>query len=100
MDPFHSTSCPNHTGIGTNFPCGDAFIVYPTVNEVNISMRLEAQRRGVEDVALFQLLELKDPFMFRKLLDQAFTNNFTYESDPHKIADLYEQLLQALEQKN
>lgn len=100
MDPFQATSCPNHTGIGTNFPCGDAFIVYPTVNEVNISMRLEAQRRGVEDVALFQLLELKDPFMFRKLLDQAFTNNCTYESDPHKIADLYEQLLQALEQKN
>ena len=63
-------------------------------------MRLEAQRRGVEDVALFQLLELKDPFVFRKLLDQAFTNNCTYESDPHKIADLYEQLLQALEQKN
>lgn len=54
----------------------------------------------MEDVALFQLLELKDPFMFRKLLDQAFTNNCTYESDPHKIADLYEQLLQALEQKN
>ncbi len=29
MNPFQGTSCPNHTGIGTNFPCGDAFLVYP-----------------------------------------------------------------------
>lgn len=29
MNPYETSSCPNHTGIGTNFPCGDSFIVYP-----------------------------------------------------------------------
>lgn len=98
MDPYKATSCPNHTGIGTNFPCGDAFIVYPTETEVQIGMRFEAERRGAEDVALFQMLYEQDKATFYKLLDQAFTNNYTYESDPHKLANLYEQLLARLEE--
>lgn len=98
MDPFKATSCPNHTGIGTNFPCGDAFIVYPNEDRLNIGMRFESERRGAEDVALFQMLYKKDQATFYKLLDQAFTNNYTYESDPYKLANLYEQLLASLEE--
>lgn len=96
MDPFKATSCPNHTGIGTNFPCGDAFIVYPTLEDVHIGMRFESERRGAEDVALFQVLYQKDKAYFYELLDQAFTNNYTYETDPSKISELYEKLLARL----
>ena len=56
MDPFKGTSCPNDTGIGTAFPCGDSFLVYPGKEKPEISMRLEAQRRGAEDAALWGLL--------------------------------------------
>ena len=56
MDPFKGTSCPNDTGIGTAFPCGDSFLVYPGKEGPEISMRLEAQRRGAEDAALWGLL--------------------------------------------
>lgn len=97
MNPFVATSCPNHTGIGTNFPCGDAFIVYPGEDGPWYSMRLEAQRRGVEDKELLYLLKQKDPVLHDKLIERVFTNNYTYEDDADVFADVYEKLLAAME---
>lgn len=97
MDPYKGTSCPNDTGIGTSFPCGDSFLVYPGVEGPEIGMRLEAQRRGAEDAALWGLLRKKDEELHDRLLSQMFTNNYTYCNDPGKMERIYEQLLESLE---
>lgn len=97
MDPLKGTSCPNDTGIGTNFPCGDSFLVYPGENGSDIGMRLEAQRRGAEDAALWGLLRKKDEALHDRLLDQMFTNNYTYCNDPEELERVFELLLESLE---
>ena len=97
MNPYEGTSCPNHTGIGTNFPCGDSFLLYPGANGPNLGMRMEAQRRGAEDAALWQLLREKDSRLHDELIGTVFTNNETYDDDPVKFQEVYEKLLEALE---
>lgn len=97
MNPYKGTSCPNHTGIGTNFPCGDSFIVYPGEDGPEIGMRMEAARRGAEDAALWQLLRKKDEPLCEALLSEAFTNNYTYNDDPKVLKRIYEKLLVSLE---
>jgi hypothetical protein len=96
MDPFVGTSCPNNTGIGTNFPCGDSFIVYPGTDGPWLGMRLEAQRRGAEDAELLKLLRQKDENKHDSLIGNVFTNNYTYNADPNYFENVYEELLQAL----
>lgn len=100
INPFKATSCPNNTGIGTNFPCGDAFIVYPDCekNDVFISMRLEAQRRGVEDLELLRLLLKKDKKKYESLIQKVFKSNCDFEKSPQVFERTYEQLLKELEQ--
>lgn len=97
MNPYKGTSCPNHTGIGTNFPCGDSFLIYPGKDGPNLGMRMEAQRRGAEDAALWQLLRQKDEALHDQLLDEVFTNNYTYDISPEKLETIYEKLLENLE---
>lgn len=97
MDPLKGTSCPNDTGIGTDFPCGDSFLVYPGARGPEIGMRLEAQRRGAEDAALWGLLREKNELLHDKLLGEVFVNNYTYCQDPAKLEEVYERLLQELE---
>lgn len=99
MNPFEGTSCPNDTGIGTNFPCGDSFLVYPGENGPYIGMRLEAQRRGIEDAALWGLLYRKNKTLWEQLLDSVFTKNNSYNSSPDQMERVYEQLLEALVSK-
>lgn len=97
MNPYEGTSCPNHTGIGTSFPCGDSFLLYPGADGPNLGMRMEAQRRGAEDAALWQLLREKDSRLHDELIGTVFTNNETYDDDPVKFQEVYEKLLEALE---
>ena len=97
MDPFRGTSCPNDTGIGTNFPCGDSFLVYPGPGGPEIGMRLEAQRRGAEDAALWGLLRENEEALHDRLLGEVFVNNHTYCQDPQKLEEVYERLLKELE---
>lgn len=73
------------------------FIVYPGEDGPNIGMRMEAARRGAEDVALCQLLREKDSALHDELVGKVFTNNYTYDDDPVKFQEIYESLLQALE---
>lgn len=103
MNPYEGTSCPNHTGIGTNFPCGDSFLIYPGKEGPRMGMRLEAQRRGAEDAALWQMLRKVDETAHDRLLGSVFTNNYTYKDSPELFAKVYEELLSALQnvkQKN
>lgn len=99
MDPFQGTSCPNHTGIGTNFPCGDAFIVYPGKTEVWPSLRLEAQRRGAEDLELLRLLRRRNPEFHEELIGEIYNNNHTYQDDETLFSDVYENLLIQLQKQ-
>lgn len=96
MNPFEGTSCYNSTGIGTNFPCGDAFIVYPGDDGPWLSMRLEAQRQGAEDVMLLQMLQKRNPEKTKKLIDKVFTSNTVYNEDAKAFQETYEELLQSL----
>ena len=97
MDPFQATSCPNDTGLGTNFPCGDSFLVYPgTGKEAWPGMRLEAQRRGAEDAELLKLLRKKDRTLHDKLMGRLFISNEKYCDDPQVMEEVYEELLRAL----
>ena len=96
LDPFKATSCHNSTGIGTNFPCGDAFIVYPGDDGPWLEMRLEAQRRGAEDIALLHLLRDKNTESYYELVSRVFINNYTYNDDPVLFEEIYEELLMRL----
>ncbi len=98
MDPEYGTSCPNHTGIGTHFPCGDSFLVYPGEIGPHIGMRMESQRRGVEDVALLQCLREKNERLHDELVEKVFVNFYTYQDDPSVFQEVYEELLKALEE--
>lgn len=96
MDPFKATSCPNNTGIGTNFPCGDAFIVYPGADGPLLSMRLEAQRRGAQDAELLYMLKARDPEAADRIIARVFRSNCDYCEDCSVFEHNYAQLLEAL----
>ena len=95
-NPFQATSARNWTGIGTNFPCGDAFIVYPGDKEPWPSMRLEAERIGAQEACLLRALKAKDPAAHDALIAEVFTSFDEYDNDPAKMERLHEDLLKAL----
>ena len=95
-DPFKATSARNWTGIGTNFPCGDAFIVYPGDKEPWPSMRLEAERMGAQEACLLRALKDKDPAAHDALIAEVFTAFDEYDNDPEKMERIHEALLKAL----
>ncbi len=98
MNPFEATSCPNHTGIGTNFPCGDSFIVYPGTDGPWPGMRMEASRRGAEDAALLRMLRELDEPTHDALVEKVFRTNSDYNDDPAFFESVYEELLKKLEE--
>ena len=98
MDPFLGTSCKNSTEDGTNYPCGDCFIVYPGKDGPLLSMRLEASRRGAEDAALLAMLRKHNEAAHDALIARIFTDNRTYNDDPAVFAEAYAQMLALLEQ--
>ncbi|MBR5301983.1 MAG: DUF4091 domain-containing protein [Clostridia bacterium] len=95
-DPFKATSARNWTGIGTNFPCGDAFIVYPGEKEPWPSMRLEAERMGAQEACLLRALRDKDPAAHDALIAEVFTSFDEYDNDPAKMELVHEELLKML----
>ncbi|MGL4344930.1 MAG: DUF4091 domain-containing protein [Cellulosilyticaceae bacterium] len=96
MNPFEATSCHNDTGLGTNFPCGDAFLVYPGEDGPWLSMRLEAQRRGAEDCELLNMLRDRDFERYTEIISSVFQDNQHYNSDVDAFEKYYEMLLEAL----
>ena len=97
MDPFEATACPNPTGIGTSFPCGDAFICYPGPDGPWPGLRLEAQRRGVEDAALLGLVRERDAALHGRLVSRVFTDNAHYDARPEALEAAFEDALAYLE---
>lgn len=95
-DIFKGTSCQNNTGLGTSFPCGDAFIVYPGEKGPWISMRLEAARKGAEDAAFLKVLLEKDPQAHDRLIGKVFTSFDCYNNDPQLLEDVSRELLELL----
>ena len=59
-------------------------------------MRLEAQRRGAEDVELLRLLKEKNEELYDKLIGRMFVSNQEYCDDPQVMEEVYEELLCAL----
>lgn len=97
MNPFVATECPNDTGIGTNFPCGDSFMLYPGDDGPWVSMRYEAWRQGAEDIELLHDLKKADAAAAEKLIAEVFTDNQHYDEDPEHFESVYQSLLEQLE---
>lgn len=95
-NPYEKTACRNNTGIGTDFPCGDAFIVYPGAGGPWISLRFEAERVGAEEACLLRRLGQKDPEAHDALIAKVFTRFDEYNDDPELLEAVHEELLQAL----
>ena len=95
-DPFKATSARNWTGIGTNFPCGDAFIVYPGEKGPWPSMRLEAERVGAQEAAMLAELRSRDPAAHDALIARVFRAFDDYDNNPETIDALHEELLKLL----
>ena len=91
--PFEKTACHNPTGIGTDFPCGDAFIVYPGTDGPWISLRFEAERIGAEEACLLKVLKEKDPQAHEELVARVFTGFCEYNDDPDLLEEVHEELL-------
>ena len=95
-NPFEATSARNWTGIGTNFPCGDAFIVYPGKKGPWPSMRLEAERVGAQEAAMLRELLDRDPAAHDALIARVFRAFDDYDNTPETLDALHEELLQLL----
>ena len=95
-NPFEATSARNWTGIGTNFPCGDAFIVYPGKDGPWPSMRLEAERLGAQEAAMLRELLDRDPAAHDALIARVFRAFDDYDNTPETLDALHEELLQLL----
>lgn len=95
-NPFEATSARNWTGIGTNFPCGDAFIVYPGQGGPWPSMRLEAERVGAQEAAMLHELLSRDPAAHDALIARVFRGFDDYDNTPETLDTLHEELLQLL----
>lgn len=95
-NPYEKTACRNNTGIGTDFPCGDAFIVYPGTGGPWISLRFEAERIGAEEGCLLKQLRKKNPEAHDALIAKVFTGFNNYNDDPELLEKVHEELLQAL----
>lgn len=95
-NPYEKTACRNNTGIGTDFPCGDAFIVYPGTGGPWISLRFEAERIGAEEGCLLKQLRKKNPEAHDALIAKVFTGFNNYNDDPELLEAVHEELLQAL----
>lgn len=95
-NPFKETRGINDCGIGTDFPCGDAFIVYPGEDGPWLSMRLEAERRGAEEACLLSNLRALNPEKCEELIHTIFRAFDDYDNAPQKVEETYENLLKAL----
>ena len=61
-----------------------------------LSMRLEAERRGTEDLKLLRLLRERNPYLHNRLITQVFRSNSDYTDDEALFDDVYRQVLEAL----
>ena len=80
QDPFKE-SCPAHGNGGNHLPPGDTHIVYPGQDGPWPSVRLEAQRMGLEDLELLRVLQKKDSAAADKIIKTMFRKFDDYTTD-------------------
>lgn len=67
-DPYSVTTDMNYAG--NTLPAGDMNIVYPAVDKLLPSIRLEAMRDGIVDYELLKMLEKKNPDKAKEIVQQ------------------------------
>lgn len=80
------------TSRNTVLPAGDCAIMFPGFHEVLSSVRLEAHRIGLEDLALLQLLPNGEA-----IVSTLVKNYHEYEKDIKKYREVKKQILQNVE---
>ena len=95
QDPFR-TSVVGHGG-GNFLPAGDTHIVYPVVGQPWSSLRLEAQREGLEDCELLLRLRRQDEELACKIIRKAIRGFDKYTKNVRTFRDARRQLLETLD---
>lgn len=94
--PFEMTNQFHTYGDGVCLPAGDSHIVYPDGDKLYYSMRLEACRRGVEDLEMLNILKHADNACF-DALTQSIAPSFLFKASEEQFAATHIKLLSALE---
>ncbi|MGN0492144.1 MAG: DUF4091 domain-containing protein [Acutalibacteraceae bacterium] len=94
--PFEMTNQFHTYGDGVCLPAGDSHIVYPDGDKLYYSMRLEACRRGVEDLEMLNVLKAADKTAF-DALTQTIAPSFKFTTDEEQFGAAHIKLLSALE---
>jgi len=95
QDPF-AQSVVDHGG-GNSLPAGDTHIVYPGQGRPWSSLRLEAQREGLEDYELLQRLEQRDPGRAKTTIRRAIRGFDKYTKKASTLRVARRSLLTALQ---
>lgn len=94
QDPFEQ-SVVDHGG-GNHLPAGDTHIIYPGAGRPYSSVRLEAQREGLEDYELLRLLQRRDPKAAARVIRRAFRRFDDYTKSAKTFRAARRALLEAL----
>ena len=94
QDPFEQSVVAHG---GSNFlPPGDTHIVYPGQGEPWSSLRLEAQREGIEDYELLQQLKQRDPEQAQAIIRKVIRGFDQYTKKAQTLRNARRTVLQAL----
>jgi hypothetical protein len=94
QDPFQQ-SVVDHSG-GNCLPAGDTHVVYPGADGPWPSVRLEAEREGIEDYELLQQLKARNRRQCEKIIHQVMRSFCDYTTDLKSFRRARRQLLTAL----
>ena len=94
--PFEMTNQFHTYGDGVCLPAGDSHIVYPDGDKLYYSMRLEACRRGIEDLEMLNILKSADKACF-DALTQSVAPSFLFTTDEEQFGAARIKLFSALE---
>jgi hypothetical protein len=94
QDPFRQ-SVVSHGG-GNFLPAGDTHIVYPGTGRPWSSLRLEAQREGLEDYELLRELWNRDERLAGRIIRRAIRGFDRYTKDVKAFRSARKALLEAL----
>ncbi len=98
QDPFEDLAPLQHDTAINYLPPGDTHIVYPSEDgHVYSSLRLEAQREGMEDWELIRMLKVKSPEACAAITGKVFQSFKKFAKTPGKIRAARRELLKALE---
>ena len=100
VDPFAQSVVPHGKGSPNFLPAGDSHVVYPGKEGPLSGQRFEAQRIGMEDAELLQLLKMQDPARAQAIIARVFRGFDDYEKDIVAYRTAKRELLEALSARN